>query len=308
MEWNRVEHRDRRVAALAGSQYGVVSLAQLKGVGLGQGAIEHRVRAGRLHRIERGVYAVGHTVLGADGRRLAAVLSCGPGAVLSHRSAAAHWRLCAGATTRFDVAVPAAGGRRSRKGIAIHRMASLRPDEATIHRGVPITTVARTLLDLATVVSPRALERALEESERLRLFDLGAVEALLWTHRGDAGTRALVDVLTHMEEGETLTRNDLEEAFLAICDQRGLRPPSVNAPVEGFEVDFLWRAERVAVETDGRATHGTRAAFERDRARDARLAGAGYRVVRFSHRQVTREPDMIADTVGSLLAQASARR
>lgn len=302
MAARRVEHRpDRQIAALAGVQHGVVSRAQLAAAGLGRGAIAHRIEIGWLHRVHRGVYAAGHPNLTAGGHRMAAVLACGPEAVLSHRSAGAHWGLRASAAARIDVALPGRGGRRARNGIRVHRLGSLDTADVTTHDAVPVTTLARTLLDLATVASRRAVERAVEEAERLRLFDLREVEDLLDRTPGCAGRVALGAVLRELEPGSTLTRSELEELFLALCDEQLLPRPAVNARLGEYEVDFLWRAQRLAIETDGRASHATRAAFEADRARDARLTVAGYRVVRFTHRQLTRESRAIAAVLAGLL-------
>lgn len=301
-----VEQRaDRRVACLAASQHGVVGRAQLVGAGLSRSAIEHRIAAGWLHRLHRGVYAVGHRNVGADGHRLAAVLTCGPRAVLSHRSAAAHWGLRPSAGARIEVAVPSLGGRRPRDGLIVHRLGSLRGDQTTIHERVPITTPARTLFDIAGLLPRRPLERAVEEAERLRLFDLTQLESVLNANRGRVGSAALVAVLAEHRVGTTLTRSELEERFLAICDELRLDRPLVNARLLGFEVDFLWRRQRLVVETDGHASHGTRAAFERDRARDARLTAAGYRVVRFTHRRLRDEPTAVTHALTSLLETPS---
>ena len=157
------------------------------------------------------------------------------------------------------------------------------------------------MLDLATVVQRRPVERAVEEAERLRLFDLAEIDALLHRNPGHPGRAALAAVLREVQPGTTLTRNQLEEFFLAICDEHSLPRPAVNACLNGYEIDFLWRGRRLVVEADGRESHGTPAAFESDRARDVRLTVAGYRVIRFTHRQVVREPRAIAAVLGELL-------
>lgn len=247
----------------------------------------------------------GHVCLSAEGERLAAVLACGPGAVLSHRSAAAHWGFLSSAAAYIDVAVPCCGGRRARPGIRIHRHGALGKSEVTTLRGVPVTTTAGTLLQLATTSPRRVLERAIEETERLGLFDLVELQGLLDAGRGRAGSVTLRSILTDHPFGTTVTRSELEERFLALCEQGGLARPLVNSRLDGFEVDFLWRDERLVVETDGHAGHRTRAAFERDRARDARLTVAGYRVVRFTYRQVVYEARAVTVTVRKLLRQSS---
>jgi predicted transcriptional regulator of viral defense system len=158
---------DQRLAALAATQYGVVSRAQLLALGFGRGGVERRVAAGRLHRRHRGVYTVGHTVLSRNGAYLAAVLVCGPHAVLSHRSAAALWGLRPSDAPRIDVTVPRTSGVRTTDAIVVHRPL-LAPDPMT-HDGIPVTTPGRTLADLALALPRRQLEKAVEAAERLRL-------------------------------------------------------------------------------------------------------------------------------------------
>jgi predicted transcriptional regulator of viral defense system len=161
----RLEIVDQRVAALAERQHGVLSTRQLAAIGLPQRAVSHRAAAGRLHRVHQGVYAVGHTVLTVNGRRMAAVLAAEPGAVLSHASAAALWEIRPTSATRIDVSVRSAGGRAKRRGLRIHRTPTLRTDEITAHQGIRVTTPARTLLDLASSLPRRALERALDDRD-----------------------------------------------------------------------------------------------------------------------------------------------
>jgi Protein of unknown function (DUF559)/Transcriptional regulator, AbiEi antitoxin len=281
---------DQRVAALAGRQHGVVSTRQLAALGLPQ--------RGRLHRVNRGVYAVGHPVLTVNGRRMAAVLAAGPGAVLSHASAAALWEIRPSAAARIDVSVRSNGGRGKRPGLRIHRTPTLRDDEITQHHGIRVTTPARTLLDLASSVPRRALERALDEAEIRDLYDRRALEAISAAHAGERGTAALKQALA--DDGEpTLTDSELEELMLALCDEHDIARPRPPAWVAGLRVDFLFAAQRLVVETDGYRYHRTRRAFERDRERDAILARAGYRTLRFTHRQLTREPALVAETIRS---------
>jgi predicted transcriptional regulator of viral defense system len=294
-----VEHpSDRAIAQLAERQHGVVARRQLEAIGLGRGAVAHRVSAGRLHRVHRGVYAVGHTVLTVNGRRMAAVLAAGPGAVLSHASAAALWEIRPTAAARIDVSVRGAGGRGKRRGLRIHRTPTLRDDEITQHHAIRVTTPARTLFDLASTLSRRSLERALDEAEIRELYDLTSLDALARAHAGERGARALAHALA--EDGEPmLTDSELEERMLALCDDHGLERPTPRAWVAGLRVDFLFAASRLVVETDGYRYHRTRRAFERDRERDAILARAGYRTLRFTHRQLTKRPAEVAETVRS---------
>jgi predicted transcriptional regulator of viral defense system len=296
---------DAALAALALRQHGVVSLSQLVALGMSRSGVQSRVDRGRLHRVHQGVYSVGHSLLSIEGRYMAAVLACGPGAALSHRAAADHLGIRNTSRARIDVTAPGARGR-SRRGIDAHESASLAPDDVAVTRDIPCTTVARTLLDLAEVVDRRAVERAIERAEQLRLFDLRAVERALDRANGRTGASVVRRLLARADWRPTLTREELEERFVALCRGAGVPQPEVNAwlPLgsgEGMEVDFLWRAERLIAETDGWETHGTRRAFERDRLRDQELALAGFRVVRFTWRQVEDDPDRVATTLRKLV-------
>jgi very-short-patch-repair endonuclease/predicted transcriptional regulator of viral defense system len=285
---------DQEIARLATRQHGVVTRRQVEALGLTRSAVGRRAAAGRLHRIHRGVYAVGHPVLTRDGRWMASALAAGPGAALSHASAAALWEIRPTAATKTDVSVPRAGGRTKRPGLRVHRVSHLARDELTTHHAIPVTTPARTLLDLASSLPRRALERALDQAEILELFDLRALRRVIDAHRGQRGAGALAAALEEHDAGTTLTRGELEEHFLALCDRRDIARPRVNARVAGLEVDFLFAARGVVVEVDGYRFHRTRKAFERDRERDALLAAAGHRVLRFSYDQVTSRPESVA--------------
>jgi very-short-patch-repair endonuclease len=282
--------KDGEIAALAGRQYGVVSRAQLLALGLSGSAIGRRVRGGRLHPVHRGVYAVGHASLTREARYLAAVLASGPGAVLSHVAAAQLWDLRPSSARAVDVIVPVASRGVRRPGVRAHRSV-LRAGERTVHRRIAVTTPARTLLDLAHVLPTRALHRALDRAEALRVFDLDALRRVA---DGRPGTAALRAALGDHDAGTTLTRSEFEERLLEVCARHGLPRPLVNTVVCGLEVDTLFADARVVVEADGYAHHGTRAAFERDRARDRRLAVAGYRVLRVTHRALTEDPEAFA--------------
>ena len=292
---------DARIAEIARVQHGVVDLGQLRAAGLGIGAINARVRAGRLHRLYTGVFAVGHTRLPPEGRRLAAVLALGEGAVLSHVSAAAHHALRPSAATAIHVTVPTANGRIRRSGIVVHRSTTLRPEDVERVDGIPVTSVARTLLDLAGMLAPGPLERAVERSLQLRAFDLAAVRSTIAANRTRPGSATLAQIVATIHDEPPLTRSGLEGRMRDLCDAHGIHRPEVNVHVEGPEVDFFWRAQRLIAETDGHETHGTPIAFEQDRARDARLTALGYRVVRFTHRQVLREPGVVARTLVALI-------
>jgi REase_MTES_1575 len=283
---------------LAEAQHGVVARAQLSELGLGAGAIEHRIRLGRLRPIHRGVYTIGHRLLSQEGRWMAAVLACGPGAVLSHRAAAALWGIRGG--TPIEVIVPTAKHRRP--GIQIHRV-TLPEDEATRHRGIPVTTVPRTLLDLSAVVQGQEARSALRQAEQLQLTDRLSLPDLIARYPRRAGVPALRAALKQLARGAGIVRSELEERFQAFLIQAGLPLPKANMYVEGFEVDCVWPEHRLIVELDGHATHAPIHAFEHDRARDRRLEAAGWRVIRITWRQLHEEPHLVEADLRLLLDQ-----
>jgi hypothetical protein len=292
----------RRIAALAARQYGVIAAPQLAELGLSQQTISDRVADGRLHRVHRGVYAVGHRILSANGRRMAAVLACGPGAVLSHAAAAALWELRASEATIIDVSVPGRTGRSKRPGLRIHRPRALRPNEVATRDGIPVTTPARTILDLAGTLASTRLERLLDQAEILALTDYPALDALARAHPGHKGAGKLHRALRSHTAGTTFTRSELEERFLKLCHDYGLPRPEVNERVRGKEVDFLFADQRLIVETDSWQFHRTRQAFERDRTRDATLLTHGYRTLRVTHRALKRDPASVGATLKTVLA------
>jgi very-short-patch-repair endonuclease len=242
---------------------------------------------------------------------MAAVLACGPGAVLSHRAAAAALGMRRGTPPRVEVTAPR---QRSAARAGLRPYARRLPkDEVTAVDGIPTTTAARTLLDLASVLSPHELERALEQAEALRLADVVPLSVLMERYRGHRGTATLSAILADGAIAARTTRSELEERFLAFVAERGLTRPDVNVPVrlgadEWIEVDCLWRKQRVAVELDGFAHHGTRAAFRRDRRRDRRLRRAGFEPVRVTWWDLHREPDELEADLRALLCVTSARR
>ncbi|MDQ4072514.1 MAG: DUF559 domain-containing protein [Actinomycetota bacterium] len=291
----------RALAELAERQHGVVARWQLTELGLGRGAIEYRVRTGALHRVHARVYAVGHRALGSLGRPMAAALAGGPAALVSHRSAAALWELLPSARSAIDVTI-FTGSRRPERGTVWHRSRqTLSAEERALVEGVPVTSVGRTLLDLAETVRPEQLERAVEEAERLRLFDLRALQRLRARSAGRHGWGTLEAVLCAAAPEPEPTRSEMERRFLSLCRRAGVPKPVVNATVGGYEVDAVWPDRRVVVELDSRGFHLTRAAFERDRVRDAALQVAAWRVVRFTWRRLLNEPDVVVETLLSLL-------
>jgi very-short-patch-repair endonuclease len=290
---------DAAIAALAARQHGVVSRAQLRELGLGDSTIGHRVATGRLHRVHQGVFCVGHQLLSQRGRWSAAVLACGPGAVLSHASAAALWEMRRSAAVYADVTIRRTG-RRTRPGLRIHRPRTLPTDETTTHEGIPTTTPARTVLDLAATLSPTRLNRLLDQAEILELTDYPSLVAIARAHPGHHGATKLERALRTHYAGTTLTNSDLEVIFLELCRKRRLPMPLVNADVAGKEVDFLFADARLIVETDSWRYHKTRHAFENDRARDVLTSRAGYRTLRFTDRQLEREPRAVAEAIAAM--------
>lgn len=273
---------DLVIARIAARQHGVVSIDQIKRARLDKRAISRRAASGRLHRIHRGVYAVGHPKLSFEGRCMAAVLALGARAVVSHRSAAAIWGMLKPHSGPIEITVPGDGGREKRKGIAIHRSSSLAAAVATRRNGIPVTKPARTLRDLHRTVPQPVFQRAVRRALDLRLIS----EADLKPERD-------------------LTRSELERLFLSLCRRHHLPQPEVNARVGPYEVDFLWRDRCLIVETDGFRHHASRAAFESDRGRDADMQRRGFRVLRFTYRQVTQNRSAVVAALQSLLGQRS---
>jgi hypothetical protein len=273
---------DRALAELADRQWGVVSLAQLRALGLGARAVQRRAAAGRLHRLHRGVYTAGHRALRPEGHRLAAVLACGPGAVLSHRSAASHWELLATSQERIDVTAPR--GRQGVPGIRLHTSRSLDAQDTTNHEGIPITTVHRTLLDLAATTRPDQLERALAQAMYLQLYDQRAIDDVIARSNGHRGTNVLSEATRQEPQ---ITKSMWEIRMLRLVRQANLPEPITNRPLHApdhgeCKPDFYWPAYDLIVETDGWEAHRTLAAFRSDRAKDAALTAAGYKVLRFT--------------------------
>jgi very-short-patch-repair endonuclease len=229
---------------------------------------------------------------------MAAALALGPGAVLSHRAGAAHWEI---APWSGIPEVTTARKAPSREGISVHH-ARLPADEITTHRGIPITTVPRTLFDIASAVPERLLERAINEAEVRRLWDELSLDRLLLRYPRHPGNRAVRAALRKRRQGATVTRSELEEQFLRLVDGAGLPRPEVNVLIEGFEVDALWRRPRVVVELDGRSTHDTATAFERDRRRDRALQVADWRTIRITARQMADDPPALVADLERLLA------
>lgn len=299
---------DGKIAWIAARQKGLISLDQLRTLGIERATVQRRVSLGALHAVHRGVYTVGHPLLERRGRFLAAVLACGPGAVLSHRSAAELWGMGTWLGRPIDVTAPGRRGRNP-EGIDAHRHGSLIPADRTVVHGIPCTTVSRTLLDLAGVVSLGELRQALAQAEVERVLDFGALRRQIDRGRGRRGVARLRLLLDELDPATKRTRSELERRFLHLCRRAGLPPPEVNVMLDlgdaRFMPDFLWRQERLIIELDGRRYHDTNSAYESDRRREQRLQLAGWRVSSCTWSQVVNEPRELAATVRGLLAQAS---
>src|SRR5215211_1328058 len=291
---------DERIAAIADRFHGIVDVAQLRDAGASRTQIGRRIQSRRLIPLHRGVYAVGHRRLTKSGLWLAAVRAVGEGAVLSHTHAAALWDLRPAPGGAINVTVRSAG-RRRREGIRVHPTRALPPDEITKRDEIPVTTPARTLSDLAATASRPQLQRAIEAAEAQRLLDL---PSLLAVSAGRPGAERIRQ-LTRQEQ--PFTRSDLEAAFLALCDRHGLPRPVMNAKLHGIEVDAHWPGRDVVVELDSWRHHGTRAAFERDRERDAELHARGVRTLRFTYHHVTARHRWVAAKLRPTLAPRSPR-
>jgi hypothetical protein len=292
------QHIDVTIAELAARQHGVVTRAQLLEMGATRDMVTHRIAIRRLHPVHPGVYGVGYR-LSVCGHYLSAVYACGAGAVLSHGSAAALWDLRSPPSGCIDVTLSRRGAR-SRARIQVHRTRVLGPDDVAERDGIPCTSVARTLVDLAGAVPEHRLRRALERAVELRLFDGRALGAMMNRLNGRRGVANLRHLIAELADEPPFMRSELEQRFLELVGRAGLPLPAVNARIAGHEVDFNWPAHRLIVETDGR-THATGVAFERDRARDLDLRLAGWQVVRGTWSQVVRTPGRVTEVLRALL-------
>lgn len=292
--------RERELAVLAQRQHGVVARRQLTALGIGGGAIKSRLGLGQLHSVHQGVYALGRGDLSLRGAWLAAVLACGDGAVLSHRSAAGLWGLVRPRWLPIDIT--SRHGRASgRDGIRLHR-SKLADDERAVEARIPVTSVARTLLDLAEVLDEGGLRHAFEEADRLKRLRMPEVErvcARAGRRKGLPALRRLIVAAT----APAITRSPLEDRFAEFCREHlgDLPVPLTNVTILDHEVDAYWPTHRLVVEMDSWEFHGHRAAFEQDRSRDAAMQAADYRVIRLTHRRLESEPEKVAVELRRLL-------
>ena len=294
---------DLLIHELTRRQHGLVTRTQLLEGGLSASTVDYRIKSGRLRPIHRGVYQVG-PLEAPRYREMAAALACGPGAIVSHRSAAGLWQMLPppGRDAPVDVIIRT-DERRKRPGIRMHRPGGVEPGEIAELEGIPVTSPVRTLFDLSSAVHPRDLERALARAEREGLanrFQL-VEQADRWCGRvGIPALRALLQA----EGAPALTRSEAEDRLLELLEESSLPRPETNVAVQGHEVDFFWRTERVAVEVDGFAYHSSTDRFERDRLRDAELSASGVQVVRLTWRQLVKEPKAVLVRLAQTLARA----
>lgn len=295
--------RDAAIGELARRQHGVVARRQLLELGIGKEAVTGRLKRGYLHEIHLGVYVVGVRRISHRGRWMAAVLAAGHRAVLSHRAAGVIWDLLPPGLNRIEVACPR-GARTRRPGI-VCREADLAADEVDEIDGIPVTSPFRTMIDLAAVLEPRQLERAWNELKVRGRTDRVPISEMLARHKGKRGTVALRDLLGSTKP-EGVTRNEFEEAFVALLDAHGLPRPRLNATLslrgKFYEIDCLWDSQRLALELDSREVHATPRSFEADRRRDRVLLAEGYRTSRVTWRQLRDEPEEIVADLRSSLA------
>jgi very-short-patch-repair endonuclease len=297
---------DLSIAAIAGRQHGVISLVQLRDLGLSLDEIRHRLDLGWLRRIHRAVFAVGYEPLTREGHWWAALLAAGDDAVLSHWSAAALWGLVPEPDEDVHVTVPGVQ-RRPAEGLVPHRN---RLDEAatTVHLGIPTTTPLQTLVDLAATADLPVLERAIRQAEYEHLTSAAALAAAVADLEGRGGVRKLRTALAQVTEAPGVTRSRLESRFLAFLRRHSLPKPKLNVAMQvgdrWIEVDCVWEDRRVIVELDGRAAHTTGAAFESDRARDAALTAAHYRVIRVTWRRLREDAANLAAELRAILAES----
>lgn len=284
---------------VADGQWGVVARKQLKNCGLSGTTISRWVAAGRLHRIYPGVYAVGHRAVCREGRLLAAILYAGPGAALSHASAASWWGLLPYLPISVDVCSPVR--RRDQPGVNVHGVRLL---DRVMHNGLPVTPVARTLLDFASVAPLDRVRKAVAQADYLRLLDLDAIDAV--TGVGQSGSARLKHALALHRPQYAYTLSTLEDRLLDLCRRHRICFPEVNVAVLGYKVDALWRNARVVVEVDGGPGHGTTARMRRDHERDLALRAAWFSVLRYSWPQVTERPALVAADLRRALHAAPA--
>jgi Transcriptional regulator, AbiEi antitoxin len=291
------------LAELATRQHGVVTTRQLAELGYTRSSASKAAGVGRLHRIHRGVYVVGHRRISWHGRCIAAVLSSSP-SVASHWSAAWIWGLLRSRPGTLHVTCP--NSRRANRPFEVH-VANLTPADRTVRDGIPVTSVARTILDMAVGRPVRDVRRQIQRADDGSVFDLRTMRDLLDRTAGHRGRAAVLIALDLYDEKPVFTRSGLERRFLEIVTAAGLPVPAMNAFVAGHEIDAYWDAERFGVELDVFETHGSRLSFEEDRVRDDELLLAGIETTRVTGPRLDREPGAVVDSVRRHLARRHRR-
>jgi very-short-patch-repair endonuclease len=294
------------VAVLAAGQHGVVARRQLLTLGFSPTMVRTRVAAGRLHRVHRGVYAVGHRKLTLKGRWMAAVLACGPEAFLSHRTALALWDLQQKESGAIEVTVRGPGKPGS-EGVLVRCTRVLADQDVTEVDGIPVTSLAWTMVDYAASATQRQVRSVLEALERRRIYIGRELDELLERTPNRKGVRTLRKAIAEITGPAPWHQSVLEEAFHELIRGSDIPDYEANVLVEGELVDALWRDERVIVELDGFAFHKSRAQFEADRRRDAKLTVAGYRVLRITQQRLQNEPESVLADIRELLTAARQR-
>jgi very-short-patch-repair endonuclease len=295
--------RDERIAAVAELQRGHITRAQLRAVGVPDSTITRLAATGRIVRVHPSVYAVRPIVPAPLARESAALLACGPNALLSHRSAAALWKLCEPSDGPVEVTIPL-HRRRNLAGIQAHRSCHLLPQDVVVEQGLPVTSPARTVLDRAATLSARDLERELDEALVVqRIVRRRQLEDVLARSNGRNGAAVLRRLLAARTR-ETLTRSEAERMFLRLIRKAGLPEPETQVPIEGFTADFLWPEIGVVFEIDGYKFHTSRRAFDRDRRKDRVLKAAGFDPNRVSRDQVKHEPLSVVAHVAAAVSRA----
>jgi hypothetical protein len=291
------------IRALAERQHGVVAHRQLLDLGLGKGLGLRRREGGFLIPIHRGVFSLGHRRLDREGEWMAAVLACGPGAVLSHVSAGHLWNLC---RSYGSVEVLRCSGGAAHKGVRLHQTRRLEPFEVTMEKGIPVVSVERALLDLSGRVDAKRLERMVVQAYKSGRLSWPALDRILTRRRGRKGAGRLRRIAAEVDPEALEARSVTEVDFLALWRRTEMPPPAVNVLIEGHLVDFLWPRERVIVETDSWGFHGDPGSFERDHETDVDLIAAGYDVHRATYKMLDRDPDpFLANVRRALLTRTA---
>jgi Transcriptional regulator, AbiEi antitoxin len=288
------------LAELARKQDGVVSIRQLRDLGYSNRSVERATNEGRLHRLHRGVYAVGYNKPSLRGTCRGAVLACGSGALLSHWSAAWLWGLLP--TQPIPVHVTTPIPRRLHPPIRRHHSRTLTDEDRSIEDGIPVTSVVRTALDLAVRIRAESLDRFLQRAEELNLFDLPNFESVLTRNKGHRGATPLRRALA-LYAPPPFTRSGLERRFLHLLADDGFARPATGYNAAGYELDVYWPELRFGVELDVFATHGSRRSFEEDRRRREDLKLAGVEMTQVTDIRLDREPQAVMDRLRQLLAQ-----